>query len=181
LRYNGDYFEDGRHAIFHNMKLLTNITDDAKKKEYNEILKQASFWADSRIPVLMGFESVCFAANPHLLAELTKARDYDYKEAKLSKTIVHNLQNIIGSNIVKASFTGSLDPQDLSEYINTSTGADERRTYETGKISGRLEMTRPKLPGGSLKALIPIVVIGFIIFLAWQTGMLDQLLNIGAS
>lgn len=176
LKFNGTYFEDKKDAIFFGLDLLSNPEDDNQKK-YNALLKRTAYWEGSKMPVLLGTDIVNFVSNPHLITKLEEIKNHkDYEEIS---PIIEKLQKIIGPETVKATFVTPFTPSTLREYISASTPAKTRTTYEKGEISGIMRMTKPKVPGGDMgKIILPIGII-ILALILWQSGALDQLLNLG--
>lgn len=171
LKWNGKYFECGNEGIFFNFDLLAEPqTED--EKTYNDVLKQASYWVDSRIPVLMGHESICFVSNPQFVKTLQIARN-GAKPDTLPK--IQRLQNLLKPETSRITVVEPFSPSVLTEYVQSSTAAEQTTSFEMGKITGKLEMTKPKLTTIT-KFAIPIATI-ILLLILWQSGALNQLLG----
>lgn len=175
INWNGEYFEDRRkkNALFFNFDLLSEPEEEDKRK-YNEVLKQTAHWHGSRTPVLMGYDVVDFVSNPQFLHALEKAKQHEYYEGDSNfKQVIDKLAEVLKEEVTQVSFIEPFKLSTLREYVESSTAAKQRTTYEKGKVAGVLQMAK-KETSSITKYAIPIGMV-ILILLLLQSGVLNTI------
>lgn len=176
LKWDGERYIDGKEAVYFPFEQVHNEENDEETTKYNDVLKRTAFWSGTKVPVLMGYDMACFAANPHLLPLL---EDSISKGLPRTRRILMGLKDGLSEEINKMSFVLPLHISRLHEFLDVSTASYQYNSFEKGRAAGRYEMTKPKKDIPLKQLIVPVALIIMIIILASSGVFNDLLKNLG--
>lgn len=178
LKWDGERYIDGKEAIYFSFDQLNNEDREDEVTKYNDVLKRTAFWSGTKVPVLMGYDMACFAANPHLVP-LLEISIIENEKLENMKKILESLKDGLSEKISRVSFELPMNISRLHEFLDVSTSAYQYESFEKGRAAGRYEMTKPKRDIPLKQLILPAAAIIMIIILLSSGVFNDLLKNLG--
>jgi hypothetical protein len=166
IRWTGDHFKAGKKEIYFGLDLLKNPERDENKSKYNKVLQTPSFWSGCKTPVLVAFNMVSFATNPHILPLLERAKktvEPWTDSEKIIKKLIESIDPEVETEEISINLPVNIS--NIHEYIDASTASYESYSFESGLEAGKLLMTKPKSLPPIRKLILPIGIIVLLLIL----------------
>ena len=190
IKWSGQFFQYGKEMMFFGIEKIINPNTDPKKY-FNEIVSRMCTWKGSKRSVLFATDIMSHIITPDLLALVAKSKKHKkYTEAQVMvPTIKTRLEAALQKDEEDeyvdpelVTYLETMNPNDLTEFMEDISGRDAWNAYLTGKRVNELERAKGIELGGAAKIALGLAGVGVVVLIIYlaATGKLENIINMVA-